>query len=201
MQLNEAKDILTAIGATLGAFAFFQNFLKPMSAANKERMRFIEENIISDIDFENLGHSAWYAHTVNLETLHKLGKLVDRFEKRSPDVAFKTLILNPYEKRLRHIAATHRKYRDLVQVPYWNYVVGAPSGLRVMQKDVFYKNANTQALVGEADKNYQRHLEEVHDLMAQMQASFRELRKLAMRDDFEYFLPWKWRAKVKPISY
>jgi hypothetical protein len=201
MNLAETKDILTTVGAALGAFAFFQNFLKPMSAANKERMKFIEENIISDLDFENLGHSAWYSHSINLETLFKLDSLVDRFEKGSPGVAFKTLVLNPYAKRLRQISKTHRKYRDLVQVPYWDYVVGAPSGLRVMQKDVFYKNANTQILVGEADKKYQRHLEEVHDYMAQMQASFRELRKLAMRDDFEYFLPWKWRVKVKPISH
>lgn len=201
MALTEMKDILTTVGAALGAFAFFQNFLKPMSAANKERMRFIEENIITDLDFENLAHSAWYAHTVDLETLHKLDRLVERFEKESPDVAFKTLILNPYAKRLRQIATTHRKYRDLVQVPHWDYVVGAPAGLRVMQKDVFYEKANTQTLVGQADKKYQRHLEEVHDYMAQMQASFRELRKLAMRDDFEYFLPWKWVVRVKPISY
>ena len=189
MPLTETKDLLTTVGAALGAFAFFQNFLKPLAAANKERMKFIEENIITDRDFESLAQSAWYDHTVDLDILHKLGNLVDRYEKKSPEVTFKTILFNPYSKRLSQIATTYRRYRELVQVPYWDYVGGAELGLRVMQKNVFYEKANTQAQVGQADIQYRRHLEEVHDYMAQMQASFRELRKLAMRDDFEYLLP------------
>jgi|GEM_PF-4897647 len=201
MLLTDAKDFLTTIGSALGAFAFFQNFLKPMSAANKERMRFIEENIISDQDFQQLGHSAWYSQTVDIETLNKLRTLVDRFERKSPDVVFKTLITNPYAKRLRQIANTFHNYRKLVQTPYWDYISGDPSGLLGLQKDEFYKRVDTQTLTREADKNYQRHIEEVHDYMAQMQASFRELRMLAMRDDFEYLLPWKWKVRIKPVSY
>lgn len=193
--MNEFKEVLTVIGASLGAIAFFQNFIKPISDVNKTKWNNLK-NEISDINFENIALSLWQQHRIDSISLTRLQNLIFNIERNSEELCFKTVFRNKFSAHFKKIHEQYIQWRTLIRVPYWK-----PGGASLeesawtLDQEAFYRVWEETGKEDDrvrADKDYVEHLTRAYDLVEDMRREYRKISVLANREAYEFLLPWKW---------
>lgn len=186
-------DLLTAIGALLGSFAFFQNVFSGIATTNKTKWAALSPDIITENQLAGAINELQSAQQVTERTRTSLLHLNNKLREHGDGFKFKTLLGKPYEKHYAVPFKVTETMRSRFTNPIWKRVpfpdgVGA---IFVLDGEYFLAKYGTANAEGEKEK-VRTALQ--HDLEQCLQA-LTAVRVLANRDDIEYLLPWRLSAK------
>lgn len=193
--MDIAKNIFFLIGSILGILAFAQSFFKPALDSNRKRWAEIQE-YVNDTDFREVQSGTWN-HRVDGRSLFRIDRLTHDIGEDAEYLRFGPVLRKQYEKVLSELVETRDSYRDLVQVPYWEPVVGgnaeAPANWRF----------NRSAFIGDKGypDGYAPHLEEATARAEKMRTVYKKLALLSELHLWEVpFAHWIIAHRVKKTA-
>lgn len=185
-------DWLTAIGALLGTFAFFQNAFRGIAATNKAKWAALVPDMITEDEFARALQQIRMPGHVNEQDLRSLLRMNNKLHEKGDSFRFKSLWGDQYKKHIDVLIHVTDSMRTRLTHPIWNKHpfpdgVGA---IYALNEDHFRQQHGAQGAPTEMEK-VRKALEAD---MQRASTALSALRVLANREDIEYLLPWKWRA-------
>lgn len=190
MTIEITIKILTIIGSSLGAVAFFQNISKEITNNNKEKWKKLND-IVSTLDFENLEYQIT-GRKIRNNTFDRITDLYYIIDRENIDIiGFKSVFKNKIHSKLLNIHKLYDELRKYIQVPYWYPI---ENGWKFDKDFYFEKEDSTWTSVDydNATRKYSNHIQEAELLVMEMRQNFKQIQILANKDSYELILPWKW---------
>lgn len=185
----------TLLGSVLGSVAFFQNIMKDVATSNKDKWKKLNE-LAQLTDFDNLVYEV-IGRRISGKTFGRVETLFYAIRQNDLEyTGFKSVFRNSIHEKLLELAELYEKLRTYVQVPFWNPFYDEDYTGYQLDKEVFYKRRSgnlTDADIQEAENEFHSHLRNAEATAKEMKLLFANIQRLATKDAYEYFLPWKWQ--------
>jgi len=181
------------VGGTLGFLAFFRDTFASIAAANKEKWKVVEVEVLSEDTLLDMVENLSALQAVDASHLAEVELMLDWIEEDAIELQFKHLLRDPFKTYLTSFARDARNFIDSMKRENgpWRYyptltIPGPPDYYRIFPPH----------LPPDERKSLEERFHMVSDEAAQfvkaMRISYRKIKALAERECFEFIAPWKW---------